>query len=278
MKPAIDLNPQSLEQLEHMGELDDSDIDLLEASFAFGALWRKGITYERYFDTIEKMFKRLEEMNPQTIHEKIEALNKVIYDEFAFSGNHEDYDNLNNANLLTVIDMRKGLPISIGIIYIYLSRLMGWSIDGLNFPGHFIVRMEENGQRILLDPFNGGSVLGAADLRHFLKIIVGSTAELSSDFYDPLTNRDILIRLQNNIKVRLIRNEEYEKAAQVVDAMLLLAPDDHRLFFDAGVLYSKIGLLKQAVEYLERYRDRITSSYEIAEVNSIINEIKTLLS
>ncbi len=278
MKPKIDLNPQSLNQLEQLGELEDSEIDLMEAGFAFGALWRKGITYERYFDIIEQMFKRLEEINPQTLDEKIEALNKVIYDEFGFSGNQDDYENLNNANLLSMIDMRKGLPIAVGILYIYLARLMNWSIDGLNFPGHFIVRMEEKGQRVLLDPFNGGRTLGASDLRHFLKIVLGGTAELSSDFYDPLSNREMLTRLQNNIKVRLIRNEEYEKAAQVVDAMLLLSPDDHRLFFDAGILYSKIGLLKQAIEYLEKYRGRITSSHEIAEVNSLINEIKTLLS
>lgn len=278
MKSKIDLNPQSLEQLEQMGELEDADIDLLEASFSLGALWRKGITYERYFDVVEQMFKHLEAQQAETIQEKIEALNKTIYKEFGFKGNQEDYDNLNNANLLTVIDTRKGLPISMGILYIYLADLMGWHVEGLNFPGHFIVRFEENGQRILIDPFNEGKILGASDLRHFLKIMVGGTAELSSAFYDPLSNREILLRLQNNIKVRLIRNEEYEKAAQVVDALLLLCPDDHRLYFDAGVLYSKIGLLKQAVEYLERYRERITSPYEISEVNSIINEIKVLLS
>src|SRR5690606_17884405 len=147
-------------------------------------------------------------------------LNKTIYEEFGFSGNQEDYDNLNNANLLTVIDTRKGLPISIGILYIYLAHLMGWHVEGLNFLGHFVVRFEENGQRILLDPFNGGKVLEAADLRHFLKVMAGGTAELSSTFYDSLSNRETLLRLQNNIKVRLIRNEEYEKAAQVVDAML----------------------------------------------------------
>ena len=87
---------------------------------------------------------------------QINALKSVLVSEYGYSGDTVSYDSLQNANLIQVIDRRKGLPITLGIIYIHAARAQGWDIDGLNFPGHFLLRIEDGVKRTIFDPFNGG--------------------------------------------------------------------------------------------------------------------------
>src|SRR5690606_10569173 len=119
-------------------------------------------------------------------------------------------------DLVRVIDRRKGLPIAISILYIHAGRAQGWNVVGLSFPGHVVIRLEEEGHRLIADPFNGGKVLQAPDLRSLVKNALGDKAELSADYYNPATNREMLIRLQNNIKLRQVESEDYEEALKTV--------------------------------------------------------------
>jgi regulator of sirC expression with transglutaminase-like and TPR domain len=106
---------------------------------------------------------------------------------------------------------------------------------------------------LIFDPFNQFTILGAPDLRSLIKLIAGQEAELSSSFYQAASNRDILIRLQNNIKLRQIEAENYGAALETVEVMRLLAPGEIRLLLDAGVLYARTGRRQEAISALEEY-------------------------
>jgi regulator of sirC expression with transglutaminase-like and TPR domain len=155
--------------------------------------------------------------------------------------------------MVCVIDQRKGLPIALAILTLEAGRAQDWIIDGLNFPGHFLLRLEYQGTRLIFDPFNQFTVLSAPDLRNLIKLVAGEEAELSSSFYQAASNRDILIRLQNNIKLRQVEAEDYEAALETVEVMRLFAPDETRLLLDAGVLYARTGRKQDAIKVLEEY-------------------------
>src|SRR5258708_36332460 len=113
---------------------------------------------------------------------------------------------------MRVIDRRKGLPVALGILYIHAARAQGWDMAGLAFPGHFLVRLQDAGTRLILDPFHGGKPREAAELRDLLKAITGNEAGLTPAHYAPVSDRDGLLRLQNNPKPRLIDSRQLGEA------------------------------------------------------------------
>ena len=119
------------------------------------------------------------------------------------------------------------------------------------------MRLERAGRRIIFDPFQGAAIVEAPQLRALLKNALGPNAELSSDYFEAATNREILTRLQNNIKLRQIEASDYTGALETIKAMRLVAPQEFRLLLDAGVLYSKTGQMEQAEEALLRYIDEV---------------------
>src|SRR5437879_4248716 len=156
---------------------------------------------------------------------RAQALNEIILLKYGYSGDELTYDDLQNANLMRVVDRRKGLPVALGILYLHAARAQGWDSVGLGFPGHFLVRLTEGAERLILDPFHGGRVSDAATLRELLKAMAGQEVELAPEHYAPVADRDVLLRLQNNLKSPLLQAGRHEPAVRTVETMPLLAPD-----------------------------------------------------
>lgn len=247
------------EYLRRVGTLDDNAIDLADAALAFAALDRPHVALDRYRHHLEALGRDLavatRRLNPDgdTLGARIKLLNEVIYDRHGYRGDSLNYDDLQNANLMRVIDRRRGLPVSLGILYVHTARAQSWDITGLNFPAHFMVRLEHRGQRAIIDPFNEGTVREVAELREMLKTSHGDEARLSPDHYAPVGSRDILLRLRNNLKLRLCQSGEIAKALAVVESMMLIAPDEPNLWLEVGTLSAKLGNLGAAIAALEKY-------------------------
>jgi regulator of sirC expression with transglutaminase-like and TPR domain len=252
------------EELQAIGLLEDHKINLAKAALYLGALDSPGISLNRYENHVVKLCDEVTQRHAFLIEEgatddaatQLAALKYVMVDVYDYMGNLEEYDDLQNVNLLRVIDRRKGMPVALSLLYIHAGLAQGWHIEALNFPAHVVCRIEKEGQRILFDPFHGCKVLQAADLRQLLKTLVSSDAELASSYYDASTRREILIRLQNNIKLRQIENEDYEAAVKTIERMRLIDPEEYRLLLDAGVLYARTNQGLAAIAALEKYIDR----------------------
>src|SRR6266853_1710343 len=128
---------------------------------------------------------------------RAQALNEIILLKYGYSGDELTYDDLQNANLMRVVDRRKGLPVALGILYLHAARAQGWDSVGLGFPGHFLIRLTEGAER--------------------LKAMAGQEVELSPEHYAPVADRDVLLRLQNNLKSRLLQAGSHERALGVVE-------------------------------------------------------------
>lgn len=274
---------EAFQYIRYVGTLGDGEIDLGETALALGLLFLPGLNPDRYRSHIKKLKQnlkeefdlRLKQDDKDALQVRLSALKKIIHETHNYHGDTDTYDDIQNANLIRVIDRKKGLPIAIGLIYIALARTMGWQIDGLNFPGHFLIRLEKDGERVIIDPFRDGKEMQAADLRQLLKSIAGQNAELSHNYYDAVKNRDMLIRLQNNLKKRLIETEEYASALIVVESMEALAPDEYRTLFDKGVLYAKLGHNTQAAAALENYIARTPSAKEKQHAKLLLQQIRS---
>ena len=149
--------------LTESGGKEDGDINLFSVAMAFAAPAHEGISIDKYFNHVTKSAREVGErfielLNAgakNDVRTELAALKHILADREGYEGDMESYDDLQNADLIRVIDRRKGMPIALSILYIHVGRLNGWAVDGLNFPGHFLCRIEKHGERLIFDPFAG---------------------------------------------------------------------------------------------------------------------------
>lgn len=239
-----------------IAETDDDAIDLAEGALALAALERPQVSldpYRRHLVQLAEEVYAYVGADDGAVEARHEALVQVIAKRYGYVGTERDFEDLDAANLTRVIDARHGLPIAIGILYIDVARRLKWGADGVDFPGRFLVRLDGAGERAVIDPFEGGRSLDAADLRTLLKAVLGLDAEMSPKHYAPMPNRDVLVRLQNNIKVRLLQADRIDDALRQLTIMLAFAPQTPFLWREAGILYAKTENIRASVSALEHY-------------------------
>lgn len=182
-----------------------------------------------------------------------EVLAEVIARSFAYRGDTETYDDLRNADLVQVIERRRGLPVALAILYLQVARDQGWDAEGLNFPGHFLIRVAIDGARHVIDPFNDGLVRDAVDLRELTRKVLGPNAQPNPSYYDPVADRQVLLRLQNNIRLRLVQRQDWAGAMRVVDRMVAIGPDQPVLQYEAGQINVRLDKRRAAIASFERF-------------------------
>jgi regulator of sirC expression with transglutaminase-like and TPR domain len=241
--------------LRGIGAAPETPFDIGEAALALAALGRPRVPLDRYRRHLDQLSEDIGRIAAgcSDLQDRLAALNNVLVDKHGYAGDQLNYDDLQNANLIRVIDRKKGLPVALGILYIHTARAQGWSISGLAFPGHFLLRLGEGGERLVLDPFHQGTTRATHELRDLLKAMSGADAELRPEHYTDVPDREILLRLQNNIKLRLIQQNDPAGAEAVVTRMLMLAPEQTGLWWETGVLNAKVGQLQAAIDAVERF-------------------------
>lgn len=271
------------EHLTRLGGLADNDIDLAEAALALAALERPRVSLEPYRRHLGKVAEevgayataaRLE----RDVKGRADAFAHIIGRRYGYGCDAETYDDLDAANLMRVIDNRRGLPVVLGILYLHVARRLGWTMTGLDFPSRFLVRLEHDGRRLILDPSDGGVALDPTALRALLKTVAGNDAELTPDHYRPAGNRAILYRMQNNIKVRLLKDGKLEEALRVIEAMALFAPAMPELWREAGLINARLDNLRAAVAALEEFLRRGSGDPERHKASALLQELRGRLN
>jgi regulator of sirC expression with transglutaminase-like and TPR domain len=253
---------------------------IAEAALALASFDRPRVDLVRYRDHL-RMLARDVGQHPGAAGElagRARALNEIILLKYGYSGDELTYDDLQNANLMRVVDRRKGLPVALGILYIHAARVQGWDIAGLAFPGHFLVRLADGHGRVIIDPFHSGQICGAAELRELLKAAAGRDSELQPEHYAAVSDRDVLLRLQNNLKARLLQAQDHERALMVVETMLMLAPDLAELWRESGMLHRHLGNMRAAGAALEQYVVRAPDGAARHQAAAILQQLRAQLN
>jgi regulator of sirC expression with transglutaminase-like and TPR domain len=177
------------------------------------------------------------------------ALSALLVGRFGYDGDRLTYDDPKNADLISVIDRRRGLPVALGILYIHAARAAGLQAAGLNTPGHFLLRIEMRGSHALIDPFNGGAALD----RERLGAPPAMSAASPDDprVAEPVSDVDVLLRLENNLKLRALSAGDSNRALEIAKRMALIAPKKPELWIDLARLNETMGALGAATRAYE---------------------------
>lgn len=274
-------------RLKAIGAYPDEDVPVVETLVLLGALDHQVVDLSTYHVQIAQMHEALVNAIAATPHEAGEDINQwrlnrlieVIFDQFRYHGDygHEGFDDPEKINFLDVLTTRSGIPVAIGALFYELAHAQHWTIAGLNFPGHFIMRLEAGASRLIFDPFNHGRVLDAAMMRHLLKDSLGAQAELHHDYYNTVTPRDIILRFCNNRKIRFLQLGNYEAALETVRHELWVAPNEPLLYFDGGILSAKMEMLTQAIDYFTVFINTSDDTRSITEAKAMILSLQRKL-
>jgi regulator of sirC expression with transglutaminase-like and TPR domain len=189
--------------------------------------------------------------------EQVHALNDLLFEKEGFRGNEERYDDPRNSFLTDVVARRTGIPIALSIVYLDVARRAGLRIEGVSFPGHFLVRCppsphDRHGARpLIIDPFHGGALLTEADCRQLLRRHLGEDATFDRRLLAPADTPQILARMLTNLKRLYVAMRSFPHARDAVDLLLALDPLDWTELRDRGLLSYHMQDLAAALRDLE---------------------------
>jgi regulator of sirC expression with transglutaminase-like and TPR domain len=187
------------------------------------------------------------------IYRSIAALNYVLFRQFGFHGNRDDYFNPKNSFLNEVIERKTGIPITLSVLYMEVAQRVGLRLDGVGFPGHFLVKCVGGGEEIVIDPFNSGEILSREDIDKMLFGLYGGKVVYQSHFLASATKKDILKRMLANLKAIYSNGNDLVKNLAVLDRLVILDPNSAVDIRDRGMVYLRLEYYAQARDDFEAY-------------------------
>ena len=197
-------------------------------------------------DAVERLKSRLHRESPE------EALAETMAGDMRLAGDLITYDSPENTDVICVAERRKGLPVTLGIFYLDAARRAGLDVKGVDFPGHFLLRIETPEGPLALDPFSEGRVVLPSELtrRALHAGLTPGVAERLEALMAPASDRAVLIRLQNNVFARAVAARDFARAERSALRRALIDPKDHRPWIDVAAAREGQGALAGALEAL----------------------------
>jgi regulator of sirC expression with transglutaminase-like and TPR domain len=227
---------------------------------------------------------RLADIEGDTTLATIEALNDYLFKEMRFVGNRDKYEDPRNSCLNEVIDRRTGIPITIAVVYLEVARRVGLQMDGVNFPGHFLVRCpgltrsETSG--LIIDPYHGGVLLSEQRCRVLLQRHVGPEVAFSRSLLAPATRTQIMVRMLLNLKRLYVHMRSFPQAREIAELLVTMTPSALSELRDRGLLAYHLNDVTGALRDLQTYL-KLSSMTELdreerEEHEQIWEHVKTL--
>ncbi len=276
----------ALEPFVELFAREDDRIELARACLLIAEDAYPGLDVDGYVGEVERLALRLRGRLPRSAgaEEKVIALNQFLFDDLGYTGNADHYYDPRNSYLNEVMDRRTGIPITLAVLYMELGRKIGLPLEGVSFPGHFLVRLRMRGGMLVLDPFSGGDPQDEQELRDRLRRVIpqGATGgiplkELPLDqFLEPATNRQIVARVLRNLKGIYRETDKPERMLEVLNRALVVSPDAASDLRDRGFVYQRLECYRAALKDLSDYVAREPDAGDMDDVRAKLVELSAL--
>jgi regulator of sirC expression with transglutaminase-like and TPR domain len=267
---------QKFWQIAHTPDQDMSIDHLLEGALAIA--WeeypRMDLGYYReIFDRmVDDLQPRIAKMHyPLKV---VQEINQYLFAEQGFRGNDGDYYDPRNSFITDVLERRLGIPLSLSLVYMVICDRLGFPMDGISFPAHFIIRPRHPDLEIFIDPYNKGEILFPEDCAAKLTQLYGYEIPLQPEYLEPVSIRRILDRLLTNLKLIYLRRREPDKALAAIERSLMLNPDVPTQWRDRGLICYQLDRFTEARIDLENYLQSVPYAEDGRVILQLIEEIK----
>jgi regulator of sirC expression with transglutaminase-like and TPR domain len=250
------------------------EIPLAAAALAIAEEEYPHLPAEDYLSRIEELAGRVEARLPprRTGAEVLAALREVLFDEAGFRGNQDHYYDPRNSFLNEVLDRRLGIPISLSVLFLAVGRRVGLAVDGVGFPGHFMVKLSAAGRELFIDPYRHGEILTAEECAERWKS--HGRGAFDRRWLEAASARQILGRMLHNLKRIYVEAGDDVRTLWVIDRLLLLAPGDLSERRDRGLVSARLGGTDAAVADLEAYLAGNADAQDATEVRDLVEQLR----
>jgi regulator of sirC expression with transglutaminase-like and TPR domain len=211
----------------------------------------------------------------------IHGLNVQLFQEEGFAGNESEYYDPRNSFLNEVLDRKRGIPITLSVIYLEVGRRLGLPLVGVGFPGHFLVKYSGANGELVLDPFAGGATLTLDELAQKLRRMYGDANPFLGQIPQllaPASKKDILVRMLRNLKGIYLQQNDFPRALAAIDRILLVAPDLALEVRDRGAVHQRLGHLQAALQDFRRYLEMVPEAEDAEAVRTVMSRMMARLN
>jgi len=272
--------PTSLDYFAALVAQDDG-FPLLEAIASVALDEYPELDVQAVLDGVDRLLERLQRRLPVDaghLH-RLRVLNRFFFHDLGFGGNVNDYYDPENSYLHTVLRTRRGIPISLAVLWLELAQGIRLRAAGVNFPGHFLVKVNLPQGQVILDPFTGHS-LSREDLAERLEPYKRRNG-LVDDFDVPVglylqaaAPRDIVARVLRNLKEIHRTQEDWQRLIPVLDRLIVLQPDAWAEVRDRGLAWAEAGQPARALADLEAYLAHADDPMEVDAITERVRELR----
>jgi regulator of sirC expression with transglutaminase-like and TPR domain len=272
--------PMQMPDWNTLASLGDDELPLLGTALLIARDEYPDLDAARYWAQVDTYATALRPQLERDIDlpARLTAINKYLFDEIGFAGNNVQYDDPRNSYLNQVVDRKLGIPISLAVIQIEVTRRLGMPLDGISFPGHFLVRLPVDDGILVLDPYNKGRPVSAEELRERASPHLGGHAPDDQQLLQilaPATHRMILMRMLRNLKGLYLEQGDWARVARTADRLLKLSPDTAEALRDRGLAYRELGHAQGARDDLARYLQLLPEADDLDAVRSVLIDLGT---
>jgi regulator of sirC expression with transglutaminase-like and TPR domain len=244
--------PKTREDAEHAiracAKASGDAFDLTACALAFSVHENPNRDVSRAQSALEMIATEAMTAQPRSAGE----LAALLFGKLGFEGARHDYDDPANADLMSILQRKQGLPVGLGIVWRHAAKAVGVPLYGTDVPGHFILRLETQAEPSFIDPFEGGAQLGERELQALAR--AAGLEALTSNMLRPVSDRVIAVRLQTNLAARARATGDIDGWERASFRRLLLLNDHWRAALDYSEAAEASGLMKVAIEWAERAR------------------------
>jgi regulator of sirC expression with transglutaminase-like and TPR domain len=274
------MTPQA-ERFRNIVAGSDENINLAEAALLIAAEEYPGLDVDAYLSRIDGMAATLRQRIRADISaaEKIILLNRFLFDELGFRGNSGNYYDPRNSYLNDVLDRKLGIPLTLAMVYLEVGRRIGLPLQGVSFPGHFLVKCALREGAIVLDPYARGISLSFDDLKQRVRKLDNSlepSRSVVAGMLASASNRDMLVRLLRNLKAIYTDQKAWLKALCVTDHIICVTPDLAEEYRDRGIFYLNLECFRAAQFDLQVYLKMLPTAQDADSVRSRLVEVQSV--
>jgi regulator of sirC expression with transglutaminase-like and TPR domain len=257
---------------------DESEWSLAEAALLIANVEYPDLEIRQYLQRLEHLADTVAERAQafSSALERVTELNLFLFEDQGFGGNADNYYDTRNSFLNQVLDRRLGIPVTLSILYMEVGKRLSLGLQGVSFPGRFLVKFAHAQGEIVLDPFTGGVSLGLAELETLLKSSFGKAhGQLPplDQLLAAASKKDILLRLLRNLKSIYLHTSQIPKALSMLDLMLLIDPGLVDEWRERGELYQRLECFRPALQDYQHYLEMAAGSARSDEVRRRISEL-----
>jgi len=261
----------------NLRHLDDTDIPLLSAALLIAKDEYPSLSLADYEARLDQFANELRGPfeNAADNGARLSLLNRFLFAEMGFAGDEIDYFDPRNNYLNDVLDRRLGNPISLAVVQLSLAQRLGLPLNGVSFPGHFLVSMPMEDGIVVLDPFHRGRMLDLPELRRRARQELSTRSvddQRLATLLEPADHRAIVIRMLHNLKVSYERREAWDKALRCTDRLVTVNPNSVADLRDRGLLYLRLEHYGAAATDLKRYLALAPHADDREEINAQVSQ------